>query len=142
MLSFHLAATPEIICLHPIWSERTQPMSARRFFAYCVVAAWLALTPVAIMTGLDWSAEAITVQLAYEHPNNAPGADDHLVNAFRIAEIKRIQFWWEAGVWAGLTLLGAALLAEQRHHRITLETRATETHEAELSASALHSELR
>jgi len=110
-------------------------MSSRRFFAYCVVAAWLALTPVAIKTAMDWSAQYTFTEIAYQDPNNAPGFDRRVVEAYRVQQLKRTEFWWEAGIWAGLTLIGAALLAEPRHRALAFEAR-----ERELSISSSHSE--
>lgn len=37
-------------------------LRARRFFAYCVLAGWIALTPVTVKSGIDW-AEQETVKL-------------------------------------------------------------------------------
>ena len=34
--------------------------------------------------------------------------------ASRSAKLARMQFWWEFGVWALLTLLGGALFAERK----------------------------
>lgn len=110
-------------------------MSTRRFFAYCVLAAWIGLTPVAIKTALDWSDQQIATDIAYNQPSNAPGFDDHVVDTFRIAQIKKTQFLWEADVWVVLTIIGSALLAEPRHHSLTLES-----HEIKFPKSAVQSE--
>lgn len=37
-------------------------MNVRRFFAYCALAGWIALTPVTVKSGMDWS-EQETVKL-------------------------------------------------------------------------------
>ena len=91
-------------------------MSIRRFFAYCILAAWIGLTPVAIKTGLDWSELEIATQIAYDAPSTAPGFDGRVVNTFQIAQIKKRQFLWEADIWLILTVTGSVLLAEPKHH--------------------------
>jgi hypothetical protein len=44
----------------------------------------------------------------------AEDANDAMVDALNFEVVKRNQFWWEFGVWGGLTLLTSALLAERR----------------------------
>jgi hypothetical protein len=90
-------------------------LSARRFFAYCTLAAWILVTPVTIKTALDWVSAETTRQLAVAQTKNTDGIDDREVTAFRTQLIKQLQFSWEAGVWAVLTVIGSALLAEPRH---------------------------
>lgn len=91
-------------------------MSVRRFFAYCVVAAWIGLTPVAIETRLDWSVQRTATQIAYDAPSTAPGFDDRVVDSFRMAQIEKKQLLWEAYIWLILTVIGSALLAEPKRH--------------------------
>jgi hypothetical protein len=93
-------------------------VNTRRFFAYCLLAAWIGLTPVAVKTALDWIGAENTIQLSSQQSKLADGLDDRMVVAFRTEQIKQIEFWWEGGIWAGLTLIGSALLAEPRHKPI------------------------
>ena len=44
----------------------------------------------------------------------AEDASDAMADALNLEVITRNQFWWEFGVWGGLTLLTSALLAERR----------------------------
>lgn len=43
----------------------------------------------------------------------AGDASDAMSDAINLEVITRNQFWWEFGVWGGLTLLASALLAER-----------------------------
>jgi len=43
----------------------------------------------------------------------ADDASDAMSEAINLEVITRNQFWWEFGVWGGLTLLASALLAER-----------------------------
>jgi len=90
-------------------------VSTRRFFAFCTLAAWIALTPIAVKTSLDWIGADNTIQLASEQSKLADGLDDSMVVAFRTRQIKQLEFRWEGTIWVGLTLIGSALLAEPRH---------------------------
>ena len=44
----------------------------------------------------------------------AAGASEEMAEAITSEKIVQRQFWWEFGVWGGLTLLASALLAERR----------------------------
>jgi hypothetical protein len=43
----------------------------------------------------------------------AADASDAMSDAINLEVITRTEFWWEFGVWGGLTLLASALLAER-----------------------------
>jgi hypothetical protein len=43
----------------------------------------------------------------------AEDASEAMADAINIEAVERKHFWWEFGVWGGLTLLGAALFAER-----------------------------
>lgn len=44
----------------------------------------------------------------------AADASEEMADAITSEKIVQRQFWWEFGVWGGLTLLASALLAERR----------------------------
>jgi hypothetical protein len=44
----------------------------------------------------------------------AEDASEAMADALNLEMVTRNQFWWEFGVWGGLTLLTSALLAERR----------------------------
>jgi hypothetical protein len=106
-------------------------LSARRFIAFCVLAAWIAATPVMIKTALDWLSEATITQVAFQLPNSGSGLDDRVVTAFRMQQIKQIQFLWEAAIWGALTVIGSALLAEPRMRSTSRHPVETELHVGE-----------
>ena len=119
-------------------------VSIRRFFAYSVLGIWIGLTPVAIGTAVQWNREEGEEQVLLQRSRDISGdllrdgfprtqdetaqleaqlrkgekseeeIDSEAVDALRVAEIKRKELLWELIVWAGLTLLGSALLAESR----------------------------
>ncbi len=125
-------------------------MSIRRFFAYFVLALWIALTPVVITTALQWSREEDAKQVLFQRSRDITGdllreglpttrdateqleaqltrgakskeqIDTEAVDALRSAEIKRKEFSWEFIVWSGLTVLGSLLLAEA-HPKLHVE---------------------
>jgi hypothetical protein len=43
----------------------------------------------------------------------AEDASEAMADAINLEEVARKQFWWQFGVWGGLTLLASALLAER-----------------------------
>lgn len=119
-------------------------MSIRRFFAYTVLACWIGLTPVAIVTAIQWSREQDAEQILLQRSRDISGdllrdglptnpdqaeqleaqlrrgakskeqIDAEAVDALRAAEINRNELRWQFIAWAALTLLGSALLAEHR----------------------------
>ena len=119
-------------------------MSIRRFFAYLVLACWIGLTPVAIVTAIQWVREQDREQVLLQRSRDISGdllrdglptnpgqaeqleaqlrrgakskeeIDAEAVDALRAAEISRKELRWEFIAWAGLTLLGSALLAEHK----------------------------
>ena len=91
-------------------------MSTRRFFAYLAVACWLVLTPVALWTGQQWSEQATLVEVLNEQAKTVDVSDAKVVEAFRVSEMRRQEFWREVAAWVALTIIGCALLAEHRDH--------------------------
>jgi hypothetical protein len=119
-------------------------LNIRRFFAYVVLACWIGLTPVAILTGIQWSREQDAEQVLLQRSRDISGdllrdglpttpdqteqlgaqlrrsaktkeqIDTEAVDALRAAEINRKELWWEFIAWTALTLLGSALLAEHK----------------------------
>ena len=119
-------------------------VNIRRFFAYCVLASWIGMTPATIQTAIEWSARAAVAQATLEQrqalnsnldtvagnvPKNlsdvakwqsqlndelksSAALDNKLDGASRAVQVKRKEFWWAFAIWAALTLLGSALLAE------------------------------
>ena len=119
-------------------------VNIRRFFAYCVLASWIGMTPATIQTAIEWSARAAVAQATLEQrqalnsnldtvagnvPKNlsdvakwqsqlndelksSAALDNKLADASRAVQVKRKEFWWAFAIWAALTLLGSALLAE------------------------------
>lgn len=90
-------------------------MSIRRFFAYLALACWLVLTPVTLWTGQQWSEHATLVDVISQS-SPADGSDAKAVQAFRIAETRRQEFWQEVAAWIAITIIGCALLAEHKPH--------------------------
>jgi hypothetical protein len=41
-------------------------VNIRRFFAYCVLASWIGMTPATIQTAIEWSARATVAQATLE----------------------------------------------------------------------------
>ena len=119
-------------------------VNIRRFFAYCVLASWIGMTPATIQTAIDWSARAAVAQATLEQRKalnsdldtaaakvpkslsdvakwqaqlndelkSSAALDNKLAADSRTVQTKRKEFWWAFGIWAALTLLGSALLAE------------------------------
>lgn len=91
-------------------------MSTRRFFAYLAVACWLVLTPITLWTGQQWTQHATLVQVMSQSSDLTDGSNAKVVATFRIAEMRRQEFWREAAAWIALTIIGCALLAEHGPH--------------------------
>ena len=124
-------------------------VNIRRFFAYCVLASWIGMTPATIQAAIEWSARETVAQATLEQrkelnsdldsvaanvPKNlsdvakwqsrlsdelksSAALDSKLAGASRAVQVKRKEFWWAFAIWAALTLLGSALLAEGKQKR-------------------------
>lgn len=103
-------------------AEMKSPVSVRRFFAYVVLACWSAVTLLTIGQAVaDDHANAMYVRDEIFHAK--PDSDNidqiqaenktlkGLVDYQKDFNQRQV---WEFKIWVGLTLLGAALLAEPR----------------------------
>ena len=109
-----------------------------------MLACWIALTPVVIVTAIQWSRNQAAEEVLLRRSRDTSGdllrdglpttpdqteqletqlrlgakskeqLDAEAVDALRAAEINRKELRWEFIAWAGLTLLGSALLAEHK----------------------------
>lgn len=99
-------------------------LSVRKFFAYFVLACWLALTADIVMT---MAAQRVVVEWEESEQVLHPNVDRNLEELRAVQEAQKTQqdlikadqvvFGRELWGWLILTLVGSALLAERRETR-------------------------